>query len=45
MSNSEFAAWKREQIAYFSRYLSNFNEGTEEYRIITNGIHELEKTL
>jgi hypothetical protein len=45
MSNAEFAQWKRDQITYFTRYLENFKEGSEEYRIITSGIKELQKTL
>jgi hypothetical protein len=45
MSDRDFHAWKCTQIAYFRKYLEGFSEGTEEHRIITNGIHELEKTL
>jgi hypothetical protein len=45
MSDREFHNWKCAQIAYFRKYLEGFNEGTEEHRIIRNGISELEKTL
>jgi hypothetical protein len=45
MSDKDFQAWKHTQIAYFRKYLEGFQEGTEEHRIITNGIRELEKTL
>jgi len=44
-NNHDFRSWKSEQITYFKNYLSNFKEGSEEHRIITDGIRELEKTL
>ena len=45
MSDKDFQSWKHTQIAYFRKYLEGFTEGTEEHRIIRNGISELEKTL
>lgn len=45
MSNAEFTAWKRSQIDYFTSYLENFSEGSEEYDIIKKGIAELQKTV
>ena len=45
MSDNDFQSWKYSQIAYFRKYLEGFPEGTEEHRIIRNGIYEIEKTL
>lgn len=37
--------WKVEQINYFRKYLSSFQESSKEYKLLKKGIEELERTI
>ncbi len=37
--------WKREQIQYFKKYLNSFSADSREYKMLKNGIEELERTV
>jgi hypothetical protein len=47
MINNEInmAKWKLEQINYFKKYLSYFEENTKEFILLKRRIEELENTL
>ncbi len=35
--------WKNEQINYFKKYLNNFDTSSKEYKVLEEGISDLEK--
>ncbi|MCP4135408.1 MAG: hypothetical protein GY754_30845 [bacterium] len=37
--------WKNEQIDYFKRYLATFDSSSREYKLIKQGLDELEQSL
>lgn len=37
--------WKDEQITYFRKYLKAFDKNSKEYKLIREGIEELERSI
>ncbi|HNU92187.1 MAG TPA: hypothetical protein PKO25_09970 [Spirochaetota bacterium] len=37
--------WKQEQLKYFKGYLGNFKKDSREYKLLVEGIRELENSL
>jgi hypothetical protein len=41
---SSIDSWKNEQVKYFKGYLNNFKKDSKEYKMILDGISDLEKS-
>ncbi len=37
--------WKQEQLNYFKGYLGSFKKDSREYKLLVEGIRELERSL
>ena len=44
-SDGDLRNWKQEQLNYFKGYLANFKKDSREYKLLVEGIRELEKSL
>ncbi len=44
-SDGDLRDWKQEQLNYFKGYLDNFRKDTREYKLLLEGIRELENSL
>lgn len=44
-SEGDLRNWKQEQLKYFKGYLGNFKKDSREYKLLVEGIRELEQSL
>jgi hypothetical protein len=44
-SEGDLRNWKQEQLKYFKGYLGNFKKDSREYKLLVEGIRELENSL
>ncbi|MCU0844597.1 MAG: hypothetical protein MUC76_06690 [Spirochaetes bacterium] len=44
-SDGDLRNWKQEQLNYFKGYLDNFRKDSREYKLLLEGIRELENSL
>ena len=44
-TNIDLPEWKQEQIGYFKKYIKAFKKESREYKMLQDGIRELESSI